>query len=405
MEVRYLALDPAGGEVRGSASAATLRDAAASLRAQGLTPLELAPGELPGRYTRAREQGQNRGGAWRPLRAADQVLFLTQLELLTASGVGIVHGLRGLRERAPHPRLRALAGRLLARVESGRDLSGGFEEARELPALVAQLVRTAEATGNLDVAFRRAAAYIERRAELRFQLISSLVYPLVVVCVSLGVFWFLTTAVVPKFARFLAGRRRTLPWTTQALMDLSSFLQAWGPWILGGVGLVGVSILIAATRPGGRRALEASLLRVPLVGSALRASALAQATQTLAMLLESGLPILQSLKLLSSSLPSPRYSRAFLAAEARVAQGEALSAALAPPALPPLCEQVLATGERSGDLERVLKQLAGYYDRRLQRAIKALAAAVEPTILLVVGGMVGFVYLSFFQAVFQLAAR
>ncbi|MCO5172215.1 MAG: type II secretion system F family protein [Planctomycetes bacterium] len=401
MRVAYVALDEHGREVKGGLDAPDLPQAAATLRGQGLFPLEL------GEASTARAAAPT-GAGWRPsfVRTSDLVLFLSELGLMLRTGLSLLQALETLSQVLGSTALRRCAGRLSTAVQSGRTLSSALEDERRLfPPVVVHLVRMAEATGELDQAFARAAEYLERRAALRNQVISSLLYPAVVILVSAGVFWFLTTNVVPKFARFLERRQGALPWTTQLLMDISGWIQAWGPTLL--VGLAGALLALLAARATarGRAALDRAVLSIPLVGLVARTAAMSHLGRTLGLLLRSGLPLHESLTILAGSFQNTSYQAHVAAARERVVRGASLAESLRGPLVSPLCTQVVGVGESTGALDEVLDELGTFYDRRLQALLRTFSSLIEPAILLVVGGMVGFVYLSFFQAIFRLAAR
>ncbi|RMG16945.1 MAG: type II secretion system F family protein [Planctomycetota bacterium] len=395
--MRYLALDAAGRERRGVVEARDPADAATRLRKRGLHPVELTSVAAPRRAAGVRSGGE----LW--LRSGDKVLFLSQLALMLRSGLTLLHALDALAERAERAALRALAGRLRDAVVRGQALSEALASERLFPPLLAHLVRTAESTGRLDEALRRAAESIERRAALRFQVLTSLTYPAIVLLVSGGVFWFLTARVVPRIARFLAGRGVELPWTTALLVDISEVVTGYGPWITGACAAACVTLLCAYRTRRGRFLLDGATLRVPLVGGVLRAASLAHFGRTLSVLLRSGLPMLQALEALGPTVRNQSVARSLARAAEAVRRGASLSAALAGPGLTPLAEQVIAVGERTGALDDVLEELAAHYEVLVQRRLKTLASLVEPALLLVVGGLVGLVYISFFHAVFQLA--
>ena len=399
-QIAYLALDDAGREVRGGIEAADRPGAAALLRGRGLFPLEL-------REDAPRAAAGPAAGGWSLpalVTSGDLALFLSQMALMLRTGLTILQSLETLARRGSRRALRQAAARLSRAVQAGSPLSAALAQERLFPPLVHHLVRTAEATGELEQAFTRSAEFIERRAALRFQLITTLIYPSIVVLLASGVFVFLTTSVVPKMARFFAGRGRSLPWSTQKLMDLSELMQRHGLTLLGVLGALVGSALLAYRTERGRYLLDRASLRVPGLALLLRTAAMAHLGRTLSLLLRSGLPLLESLRVLSGSFAHRAYRALISRCAERVIQGETLAGSLAQDgAVTPLCLQVVAVGEQSGSLDQVLGELGEFYEQRLQRLLSIASSLVEPAILIALGGMVGFVYISFFQAVFQLA--
>lgn len=400
MLIAYVALDEAGREVRGGVDAPDPAGAAAQLRGRGLFPLELRE-EAPRAATLAADGA---GGGWSLfVSSGDLVLFLSQMALMLRTGLTILQALETMAQRGSKRALRSVATRLSRAVQAGQPLSQAIAQERVFPPLVAPLVRTAEATGELEQAFERAAAFIDRRATLRFQLITTLIYPTVVVLVASGVFVFLTTSVVPKMARFFAGRGRALPWSTQVLMDISEALQKYGLTALGALTALLFALALAYRSESGRSLLDRASLRVPGLAVILRTAAMAHLGTTLSLLLRSGLPLLEALRVLSGAFAHRAYRELIGRAAERVIQGGTLAQSLSDRAVTPLCLQVVAVGEQSGSLDHVLGELGQFYELRLQRLLRLVSSLVEPAILITLGAMVGFVYISFFQAVFQLA--
>ncbi|MCA8926096.1 MAG: type II secretion system F family protein [Planctomycetes bacterium] len=397
----YLAIDEEGREVQGVLEAPSPATGAARLRGQGLFPVELSPGR--GAATSPAPRAPSRRGGW--VRTADLTLFCSQLALMLRAGLTLLQSLDTQAQRSARPALRATAARLGAAVQTGENLSDALERERHFPPFVAQLLRTAEATGELEEAFERAAEHLERQAALRYQVASSLLYPAIVLLAAGGVFWFMTVKVIPKFVHFLAARRAALPWTTQLLMDVSRVLSTYGGWILGGVALAGLAFALAYRTPRGRLWIDRAALRLPGLGGVFSAAGLAHLSRTLALLLRSGVPLVQSLALTSESCPNRSHREAIARAREEVLRGGALAESLEGSSVSPLALQVIAVGESSGSLEDVLAELATYYEARLKRLLTTIGSLVEPAILVIVGTLVGFVYISFFQAVFALAGR
>lgn len=398
MRFRYEALDGGGTLLKGSLDAAGEAEGIAALREQGLFPTRLLPGE-------SLEAKEGRSGIAWPVTSGDKSLFMGQLALMLRSGLTLLTALETLARTSAKPRLRACARRLATSLREGRPLSSALEQEPLFPTIVARLTATAEATGELETAFERAGVVIERRSELRRQLVTSLSYPTLVVVAALSVFVFLTTQVVPKFAALLASRGVALPWTTQALLDLSSLLVNHGPAVLVVVSLGVLSLIAAWRQERGRAVMEGVLFRVPVIGSVLQAAAMAHVLSTLSLLLRSGLPLLESLQVLVPTVASQRFRALLERAHSAVLSGATLARALEDPLFPSLGRQVVAVGEETGALDEVAARLGAFYDQRLERLLKTLSSLVEPALLIVIGGMVGFVYFSFFQALFRVAAR
>jgi type IV pilus assembly protein PilC len=294
-------------------------------------------------------------------------------------------------------------GRIADRILRGATLSSAFEAEKLVPPLAVKMIATGEATGEIDVIMERIAAQMEHEAEVKNSLLTSLMYPALVVLITTGVVTFLVTKVLPKFAQFLASRNAALPPTTQMLIDATKFLNAKGPWIL--AGLVGGALGVAGlrmTRPG-RLLVDRALLSIPVVGRVITLAFVAQFGRTMAILLRSGIQILDALKLLSETVGNKAFGAQLLKAEKEVLEGRPMSQGLRARIIPPLLPELVTTGEATGALDMVLEEMGVFYEKKLQREIKLMATLFEPLMILIVGGIVGFVYIAFFQALYQVS--
>jgi type IV pilus assembly protein PilC len=399
MAFAYTALDArTGREVKKVIEAPSAAEAALALRRQELFPIQLeamtvavkAPARLSLGFTRRR----------------DVVIFFRQLALMLRAGLTLLQALDVAREQCPRPGLARAIGRARTAVESGRSFAEALlAERRIFPEVASRLVAAAEASGELDLTLDRVALHLERGLELRSSLIASLIYPAIVLLVASGVVLFLVTRVIPIFARFLERRHVPLPAATRFLLDASAVIREHGLLLaLSGIGLT-LGFVFLRTTPRGKRALDRALLSVPLVGGVLRAAVMAQVGETFATLLRGGVTLVEALRLLSKVVLNSAVASQLEAAAEGVLGGSDLAAGLRHATIPPLVPQVVAVGERTGALEDVLEEVGRFYDAELRARLKQLTTLFEPMVIALVGGLVGFVYFAFFQALLQLASR
>jgi type IV pilus assembly protein PilC len=296
--------------------------------------------------------------------------------------------------------------RIAVAVQSGNGLSAALAaEKRLFPSFAIKMVATGEATGELDVMLDRIADYIEYKAELRNSLLTSLTYPALVVVITVAVVVFLVTNVIPKFMSILAARNITLPDTTQLLVDITDFANRYGATILMVVLVVAFVVVITyLTRPG-RLLIDRVLLSLPIVGHVLTLAFIAHFGRTLAILIKSGLPVLEGLSLLGESTANRAFARHLKCAEQRLLDGKSLSQGLQAKIVPQILPALVSIGEASGNLDTVLDELGVFHERKLRSELKWVASLFEPVMILIVGGIVGFVYISFFQVLYQMSAR
>ncbi len=400
----YLALDASGAERVGQIEAPDERAAAVQLREAKIFVLSIRDPSAAG----ADDTGVSRFNPRRYLSTSqgELVFLFRQLALMLRAGHTVVQALEANREMAVKFQLRRALGRMRDSIEDGGSLSRALAAEKQVfPPMVAKLIEAGESSGEIDSIFERLADDIDRRLDIKRQLLTAMTYPTLVFLVAIGVTVALVGWVIPRFAKFLTARGTELPPITQFLLDIAAWFQDWGAMTGGIVALAIFATLVAYTTTAGKRVIDTLLLRVPIIGATLRASSLGQAASMLSMQLRSGITLLQSLTITAGVVGNQAYADAFHRAGERILGGEPLSSALRLPVIPPLMRHLAAIGERSGELETVMQSLGDYYRKDLQARVKIMAAWVEPAMILVVGGMVGTVYLAFFTAALKVSTR
>ena len=267
-----------------------------------------------------------------------------------------------------------------------------------------QLVRVGEATGNLDTALRGSAEHLERTRQMRLTVLNALAYPAIVTLLAVGVAAYLVLAVIPKIQKYIGGRGRGLPPLTQTLLDVTAFVQAWLPHCAAGLAAAGLALFFIYRWPPGRLALDGFLLKLPVVGGVLRLAGTAVLARGLGVLLESGVTLLDSLQTTERLVGNRALGSRIAAARETVLRGGTLAGALADGrAFMPMLGRMVAVGESAGTLAPVLGEVARFHENQLLVVIRRMSVLIEPVVILVVGGIVGFVYIAFFLALFSLA--
>jgi general secretion pathway protein F len=332
------------------------------------------------------------------------VLFSQELLALLKAGLSIVEGLEALLEREGGARLRGVLGRLLAGLRDGKRFSSLLGEQPDVfPPLYVGIVRAAEGTSDLPRALQRYVDYQERIDTVRNKLISSAIYPSILLVVGGGVSAFLITYVVPRFATIYEDTGRSLPWMSQMLLDWGKFAAAHGlPLLLGTLG-VGVALFMGARAAIGRIGLVTLLAQIPLLGAHLRIYQLSRLYLTLGMLLEGGIPIVAAMETACGTV-SAAMREGLLKAGASVTSGESLSAAfLAQNLTTPISLRMLRVGERSGELGAMLTQSAAFYDGEISRWIDRFTRMFEPLLMAAIGVVVGTIVVLLYMPIFDLA--
>jgi general secretion pathway protein F len=391
----YQALDQLGKTQRGVLQGDNARAVRASLRERGLNPLEVEPVE-----STARQSGLFRHG----LSGAQLALLTRQLATLLKAGLPIDEALGALAEQNDDARSRSLVAALRARVMEGASLATALADAPEsFPEIYRAAIAAGEQSGRLDQVLARLADYSEARDALNQKIWAALAYPLLLTIVAIAIVAGLLAYVVPQIIGVFVHMHQTLPWPTRALIALSAFVKAWG-WLLLIV-LIGAAIggRLALRTQQIRLAWHALLLRMPLIGRLTRAANTARCTRTLALLAASAVPLLDSLRIAAQVMPNLPMREAVKRAAVKVREGASFSRSLAESGyFPPVALRLIASGERAGELERMLDEAANQEQRELDRWMTTLTAVLGPLVILLVGAMVLFIVLAILLPIFDL---
>lgn len=369
------------------------------LRGEGLLPLKVEA-------VADTRQGLVRRAGWFGPSPRDMEVPLRQLSFMLRSGVTLLDGLMTGATNTPNRRVAAVLTDVAGAIREGASLAEAMARHRCCDALTRSLVAVGEQGGNLDAVLERAAVILERRRYLRTQMVTALIYPSLVIVLAIATVAYMMVGVIPKLATFLTAMGRRLPPSTQFLVDVSAFVGRWydeALWVV--AALVAITWVGSQTRSG-RAWLDLLIVRTPVVGRIVTFAAVSAFASNLALLVRSGVMITEGLAVVEPVLPLARFSRRVGRARSSVIQGLGLSESLTRAgAFDPVVTGMIAVGESSGRLDEVLEHTAEYHDGRLRDLIRRLGTIVEPVILVVVGGVVGFVYLSFFSAVYSFAGK
>lgn len=389
-----------GAVAAGTLVAPGIDSLTAELRSRGLLLVEVEEVSLKA----AGEIGWHPGTWLRP-GALDVSMGCLQLATMLRSGLSLLSSLRTVADQSSKPRMRMVWNRVAENIERGSSFADALStESKVFPEQVIQLARVGETTGNLDSALSRASEHLERRRQLKLTVFNALAYPVIVTLLAIGVAGFLVVYVIPKISKYLSGSGRNLPEITRNLMDVSMFLQSWFPQIvvLGCASLVALS-LIRRWQPG-RLWMDRFLLGIPLIGGVHRLAGTAIFARGLSVLLESGVTLLESLGTVEKLLDNRALRDRVHHARETVLRGGRLAASLEDPGyFMPMLPRMVSVGENAGTLVQTLDEVAGFHENQLLIVIRRMSVLIEPVVILVVGSIVGFVYIAFFAALFSVA--
>jgi type IV pilus assembly protein PilC len=322
------------------------------------------------------------------------------------SGLTLLGALQAAGQNAEGLRMRLVLASVMGRIDGGGTFAGALEAEGVFGDLTVQLARVGEETGSLDVVLERAADAIERRRQLVQQVVTALAYPLLVLVAAVGVTLFMVLEVIPRLEGLMKSLGRKLPPTTMALIEASTWARAEGPWWLMGLLLLASALGLAFRMPGARVVADRWMLAVPLVGEVLRVAGSAMFARAFAILLRSGVTVLDGLRTAEALAGNRHLASVVARAREGVLGGGALSEGLGGRGgFVPMLGRMVAVGEATGRLEEVLEEVARHLEGQLAVRVRRLSALVEPAIIVLVGGIVGFVYVTFFLTLYAAAGN
>lgn len=342
------------------------------------------------------------------LKRIDPVLVsgcMRQLATLISSGLPLVDCLGTLADQVEHPRLKRKITQIREKVIEGSAFYQAMSEHPDVfDAVTVNMVRAAESAGGLDAILKRLADFSERSLRTRKKIAAAMTYPLFLLMIAGVIMIFLMTFVMPKVIGIFKGMELALPWSTRILILFTDFASQW--WWLVALCSVGCGgIMIWFVKGPGAHACDRFRLRVPVMGRLHRKSVMARFTRTLAVLLRSGLPLVQSLEIARLSLGNKVVEEAVEQATKQVEEGADFATPLKLTGhFPPLIVQLLRAGEQSGELEAMLEKAADIYDEEVNMDIGSLTSLLEPVIILVMGIIVAFVVMAVLLPIFDMSA-
>lgn len=396
----YLALTATGARQRGVTEADTEQQARQRLRDQGLVPLSVEASRR-GSGVANRRRAFGRGARL----SGDQVVLFTRLlGTLLNSGLPLDDALTALSKQSESADFKRVALDVRARVLEGHGLAAGLDQfPRIFPPVYRATVAAGAQTRHLPTVLARLAEFLEERQKIASRLKVAMIYPAVLSVVAAAVVTGLLGYVVPEVVKVFTEMHRELPALTRGLIATSDFVRAWGWAVALLLGALAWLLRAVFARPAPRLARDGFALRLPLVGTLIREADAGRFARTLAILLGSGLSMLEALHIAGKAVANRATALELEAAIERVREGAALSQALSRVrGFPPLLAHLVANGENSGELPRMLDSAADAHERSMQVKIAVLMGLAEPLLILVMGAIVLVIVLAILLPIFDM---
>lgn len=396
MEFSYVAFDTSGKKKKGKLDAGTQKDVVAYLRELKLTPLSIKE---------ARTSFKMPFGA--SIKNSDIVLFTRQLSSMILTGLTLVESLNILNKQTDKPQMKALIASLVSDISEGKSFSLALQAHKDVFSNVyIALITAAETSGLLDKVLERLADNMERSEDLKKRVKSALFYPAIVIFGVIAVIIIMNVVVIPQLTTLYESLEIELPLTTKIVLESSKIVRTFFPVFIG-LGILGFFMFKRLQKTErGVAAIDNFKLKIPVVGPILRTSVLDEISRTLSMLINSGSPILGSLKITQQVAGNYGYQKALESTSVLVEKGIPLSNALDNQNLfPPIFIQMVKVGESTGRIDETLLKVSEYFERDLDVKIKTLTTSIEPILIIFLGATVGFLIFSVITPIYGLVAQ
>ncbi len=332
------------------------------------------------------------------VKAEEIVIFSRQLATMVDAGIPIMQGVDALQEQVTHPTFKRVLASIRDDIQHGNSLSAAFAKHPSVfDTLYVNMIKVGETGGVLSKILDRISSYLEKTLRLKRKVQSALIYPIVVVCMAIIITVILLVKVVPTFAGIYASFNRELPAMTQALITVSDILRHYLLFLVGGVIVIAVGLKQWHKTPQGALIIDRSILRLPIFGDLLRKVAISRFSRTLATLIQSGVPILESLEIVGKTIGNRLLELVVEDVKTSVREGESLAAPLSKSGVfPPMVTRMIGIGEKSGQMEKMLLKIAEFYDDQVDAAVDGLTSIIEPLIIGFLGIVIGFIVIALF---------
>ncbi|MCY3825996.1 MAG: type II secretion system inner membrane protein GspF [Candidatus Dadabacteria bacterium] len=394
----YKAINDKGESVKGVISAESVKIASDRLRKGGiyLSSIKEASGSRRSSVSLP----------WNRVSISELAVMTRQFSTLISSGLPLETSLVALYEQTDDQKLKEILSQVRSRVSEGSSLHAALEEHKgAFSDLYVSMVRAGEASGTLDVVLDRLADFLEKQLELTSKIRGAMIYPAIMFVVGLGVLVFMMTFVIPKVADIFEASNKALPFVTVMLIGASDFLRENFVLLLIFLAVVLFFGQRYVKTPSGRKVYDRFSLRIPVFGKMSSKVMISRFTRTLATLLSSGIPLLESIRVSESVMGNSLYVDNIRDVRVKVAEGAAFGGCLGQTGIfPPLMVRMVSVGEEAGKMEVMLSKVADMYDTEVDGMLATLTSLLEPVMILIMGVVMGFIVFAILLPVLNLTS-
>ena len=398
-EFSYQGVDKFGKRVSGKMEAPNEGELRIMLRGQGVRPVRIGKVGLL-----EADLGAMFGMGQGPVPTDVLAIFTRQLHVLIASGIPLVQSLEILADQVTNPQLRRILVALKEKVSSGSFLWEALSDySGQFPRIYVALIRAGETSGAMEIILDRLAKYLETADKLAKQLKSAMMYPIIVTVIGIVVVGAMVVFVIPQFESLLSNAGKALPAPTQFLIDLSDFVTSNLHYIVGGTGLAIYLLKTYFATNEGRGVLHRIVFRMPIFGTISQRAGTARFTRTMGTLLGSGVNLIDAIEICKATVDNVVIEESVAKIRGEIESGKTLGMTMANmKVFPRMASQMIAVGEQTGNLEKMLDRVATIYETEVENLVAGLSKLIEPIILVVLGGAVAGIMVAMYLPVFQM---
>jgi type IV pilus assembly protein PilC len=389
-----------GQTVSGERIAETMDGAVAALRREQILVTQISPVKEAPAKTAAKPGGKK-------VKAKSLAVFTRQFSVMIDAGLPLVQCLEILGTQEEDKAFSSVILATRGDVEGGASLADAMKKhPKTFDPLFTNMIAAGEAGGILDTILKRLATYIEKAVKLKSQVQSAMIYPIAVIVIAALVVGVILWKVIPTFANLFAGLGAELPLPTRIVIALSNGLVRFMPFILVGIGVFVFAFRSYYASPNGRKAIDAGVLKMPVLGSLMRKIAVSRFCRTLSTLLASGVSILEALDITARTAGNAVIEEAILTTRKSIERGETIAQPLRETnVFPSMVVQMISVGEATGALDTMLSKIADFYEEEVDVAVAGLLTLLEPIMIFFLGTVVGGIVIAMYLPIFDLISK